>query len=291
MTIIPNGATVTPLERKLAEMNTADISADWYARASKVLRGGDGGEHGLLLYKLIRERSNLNRPLVALDVGTARGFSAMTMARAFIDGGLSGHVYTIDIVDHHESLDWHAAKHEPDEPLAGVEMTRSQIWAEWSQESAGITPIVDKSTKVLSDWNHGPIELAFLDGSHAYDDVKRDMNLLDPLIAEEGAIVVDDYHLGVSIARIPSRLVNAVARRLRRVLETSWPRMGELMARVGADNEYAVVTYRLHGVRKALAEFLEEQPRRWSLEIVTMPSRGGYQGSDYSLAVLTRRQT
>ena len=48
MTIIPNGARVTPLELKLAEMDTADLSDDWYTHAAKVLRGGDGGEHGLL---------------------------------------------------------------------------------------------------------------------------------------------------------------------------------------------------------------------------------------------------
>ena len=288
--MIPNGASVTPLERKLTEMNTAEMPAGWYARASEVLRGGDGGEHGLLLYKLIRERSNLDRPLVALDVGTARGFSAMTMARAMIDAGVSGDVYTIDTVDHHESLNWHAAKHDADDPLAGVEMTRSEIWARWFQEDAGITPITGQSRNVLGDWSHGPIELAFLDASHTYDDVKRDLTLLDPLIAEEGAIVVDDYHLGVSVARIPSRLVNAIARRLRRLLENAWPRMGELMARLGADNEYVVVTHRLYGVRKALAEFLDERSDRWSLEIVAMPSRGGYQGSDYSLAVLTRRE-
>ena len=55
-------------------MYTADLSDDWYTHAAKVLRGGDGGEHGLLLYKLIRSHSNTSRPIVVLDVGTARGF-------------------------------------------------------------------------------------------------------------------------------------------------------------------------------------------------------------------------
>ena len=35
-------------------------------------------------------------------------------------------------------------------------------------------------------------------------------------------------------------------------------------------------------------EFVEERDGRWSLEIVSMPSRGEYQGEDYSLAVLSR---
>ena len=290
MTIIPNGARVTPLELKLTEMDTADFSDDWYTHAAKILRGGDGGEHGLLLYKLIREHSNTSRPIVVLDVGTARGFSAMTMARAITDGGLSGHVYTVDIDDHHKSLNWHAAKHEADDPLAGLRMTRAEIWDKWFDEDAEIMPIIGKSTEVLKDWKYGHIDLAFLDGSHAYGDVKRELTLLDALVAKDGAIVVDDYHLGASIARIPSRLVTAVAARLRRVLESSWPSMGERVARFGSANEYLVVTYRLYGTRKAVAEFLEERPGQWSLEIVAMPTRGGYQGKDYSLAVLTRRQ-
>ena len=290
MTIIPNGARVTPLELKLTEMDTADLSDDWYAHAAKVLRGGDGGEHGLLLYKLICSHSNTSRPLVVLDVGTARGFSAMTMARAITDGDLSGHVYTVDIDDHHKSLNWHAAKHAPDDPLVGLRMTRAEIWDKWFDADPAITPITGKSTDVLNDWNHGAISLAFLDGSHAYHDVKRELTLLDNLMAEDGNIVIDDYHLGVNVFRIPSRLVTAVAARMRRVLESTWPRMGERIARFGSANEYTLVTYRLFGTRKAVAEFMNERPGQWSLEIVAMPSRGGYQGEDYSLAVLTRRQ-
>ena len=58
--------------------------------SARVLRGGDGGEHGVLLYKLIMEGARGGKPLVVLDVGTARGFSAITMARAMLDGELEG---------------------------------------------------------------------------------------------------------------------------------------------------------------------------------------------------------
>ena len=57
---------------------------------------------------------------------------------------------------------------------------------------------------------------------------------------------------------------------------------------MSANNEYAIVRQRLSGVRNAVVEFVEERDGRWSLEIVTMPSRGEYQGGDYSLAVLSR---
>ena len=41
-------------------------------------------------------------------------------------------------------------------------------------------------------------------------------------------------------------------------------------------------------IREAVRELLEERHDQWSLEIITMPSRGDYQGDDYSLALLTR---
>ena len=49
-----------------------------------------------------------------------------------------------------------------------------------------------------------------------------------------------------------------------------------------------LVKQRYAGIKRAVSEFLEEREGRWSLEIVTMPSRGQYQGNDYALAVLTR---
>ena len=53
-------------------------------------------------------------------------------------------------------------------------------------------------------------------------------------------------------------------------------------------DEYAIVRQRLSGVRNAVMDFVEEREELWSLEIVTMLSRGEYQGDDYSLAVLSR---
>ena len=134
--LIPEGTSVAPFSQKLAELSADDVSGDWYGRASRILRGGDGGEHGLILYKLIRQRAGLRHPLVILDVGTARGFSAMTMARAMLDAGMDGRVHSVDVIDHHELRGWHVDKQEADEPLAGVEMSRSEIWSRWFKEEA-----------------------------------------------------------------------------------------------------------------------------------------------------------
>ena len=287
--MIPNGGTLRPLSCKLRELGGLDVPGEWYRTASRVLRGGDGGEHGLLLYNLILERGRDDGPLVVLDVGTARGFSAVTMARAMLDGKLEGRVYSVDVIGHDEPRNWHGTKQDADEPLAGVEMSRSEIWRRWfPDEGSLITTIKAKSSEVLRGWGHGPIDYAFLDGSHEYEEVSGELAALDRLMAEGGVIVVDDFHLGVTVVRVRSRLLNAVPGRIGRLLGRVWPRSRSWSRRLSANNEYAIVRQRLSGVRNAVVEFVEERDGRWSLEIVTMPSRGEYQGGDYSLAVLSR---
>ena len=287
--LIQPGARVTPLHGKLAGLNAPDISEAWYRTAVDVLRGGDGGEHGLLLYKLVVQGRRGERPLVVLDVGTARGFSAITMARAMLDGELEGRVYSVDVIGHDEPLNWHGMKQDADEPLAGVDMSRSEIWGRWFAEESGlVTTVCGKSTEVLRGWRHGPIDCAFLDGSHEYEDVRGELEALDSLMTEGGVIVVDDFHLGVAVMRVRSRLLNAIPGRIGRLLGRVWPRTRNWSRRLSASNEYAIVRQRLSGVRNAVVEFVEERDGLWSLEIVSMPSRGEYQGEDYSLAVLSR---
>lgn len=60
---LPAGTSVTPFERKRAELHAGDLSEAWYRHAAKTLRGGDGGEHGILLYKLLHQRSDSGHPL------------------------------------------------------------------------------------------------------------------------------------------------------------------------------------------------------------------------------------
>ena len=287
--MIPPGTSLTPLKQKLGQLNGAAVSFDWYCRARRVLRGGDGGEHGLLLYKMARRSIESGGPLLALDVGTARGFSAMSLARAILDSGGSGCVYTVDVFDHDEPRQWHIAKQQDDELDGARPMTRSEIWERWfAEESAVVSTITSRSLEVLQEWPHGPINLAFLDGSHTYADVKGELTMLDSLMAERCAIIMDDYHLGVVAGRIRSRPVNLAAWGVGRTLGVVWQKARDAAPRLGEGNEFVVLKQRFAGIRRAVSEFLDERAGRWSLEIVTMPSRGEYQGDDYALAVLTR---
>ena len=283
---------VTTLELKLAEIEANDMPEGFYHRASRILRGGDGGDHGLLLYKLISKRfASTRQSVVLLDVGTARGFSAIAMAKAMMDADLRGELYTIDIIGQDESRDWHVTKQQHDEPLVGIEIARSEIWCQWYKEEAElIHSITGKSSEVLAAWSHGDITFAFIDGEHTYNAVKTDLEMLDTLMAEGGQIVLDDYHTGVSAARIPlpSRIANLTSYYLERCLGKIGTKPANMLRSIfGNDNEYIITRHKFYGVKKAVHEFLEDRRDRWSLEIITMPARGDYQGDDYSLALLT----
>ncbi len=292
MTLVPSGASVTSLDVKLAQLARAEVPHGWYRSARRVLRGGDGGEHGLLLYKLGRLFAGSGGSLVALDIGTARGFSAMMLARAILDEDAGGHVYTVDVFGHDEPRRWHIAKQRDDELDGARPMTRLEIWERWfAEESAVVSTITSRSLEVLQEWPHGPIDLAFLDGSHTYADVKGELTMLDSLMAERCAIVMDDYHLGVVAGRIRSRPMNFAAWGVGRTLGVVWQKARDAAPRLGEANEFVVLKQRFAGIRRAVSDFLEEREGRWSLEIVTMPSRGEYQGDDYALAVLTRSAT
>ena len=293
-TLMRSVTRVTTLEVKLSEIEADDMPEDFYHRASRILRGGDGGDHGLLLYKLLSKCfASARQSVVLLDVGTARGFSAIAMAKAMMDADLRGEIYTIDIIGQDEPRGWHVAKQQHDEPLVGIEMSRSGIWCQWYKEEAElIHSITGRSSEVLESWNHGDIAFAFIDGDHRYHAVKADLEMLDILMAEGGQIVLDDYHTGISATRIPlpSRIATLTSYYLERCLGKIGTRPANILRSIfGNDNEYIITRHKFYGVKKAIHEFLEERPDRWSLEIITMPSRGDYQGDDYSLALLTMK--
>ncbi len=275
------------MDRKLAELRVDGPAPEWYRRSCDILRGGDGGEHGLLLYKLVRQHQVENRPLVVLDVGTARGFSAVTMARALCET-VSGCIYTIDVVDHHQARNWHVEKQPPGDPLAGMTLSRAEIWHRWySHEADLVSPLKGRSWDLLAVWTHGPIDVAFLDGDHNHAAVSKELALLSPLMAPDGVIVLDDYHLVANVFRLRSRLVNRLVAEIGKGLRGPWPAAAQRL-RLGTDNEFVVVKQKFSGITAAVHEFLVGQQDRWALEVVRMPAQGEQEDEDYGLTVLTR---
>lgn len=176
-------------------LNFAEISLDagWYAKAIKWLRGDDPDQpfYGLLLYSLVLQK----RPTTIIDVGTARGFSAVCMAKALLDAKLeNSHIYTIDPIPHDKPISWHVQKQADTDPAMGTQLTRAELLKEFEPSLLDkITFLSDSSGQVLSEWNDGPIEFAFIDGDHSYQGVKTDIDAIVPHLSSDATLVFDDY--------------------------------------------------------------------------------------------------
>ena len=134
-----------------------DVDEEWHRRAVLYLRGGYGGEHGPFLYRLVFGM----RPRTVLDIGTARGFSALYMAKAMVDAGIDGYVYTIDTKPHDEPLRWHSPKQFLD-PFKDREVSRREILSSFEEEIVGrVVFLTGRSSEVLRDWRYGKVDLAF----------------------------------------------------------------------------------------------------------------------------------
>lgn len=172
-----------------------------------------------------------------------------------------------------------------------MSISRSEVWSRWFADEANrITPLLGQSHEILEDWSFGPILVAFIDGEHTYDAVRRDLSLLEHLMTPGGVIVLDDYHTGVSMGAFRSRPVNGAVRLIGRAAKHVWPSARHRL-RLGTGNEFLVVKRRYAGVYRAVSEFLMDGAGEWAIEIVSIPPRGDYHEADYSLALLTRVRT
>jgi len=184
------------IESVLRYLELPLLDREWYEKARHYLRGGDGGEHGLLLYGLVRKYNFAK----ILDIGTARGFSAMCVAKALEDNHEEhGFVFTIDVIPHDQPYEWYGRKNLASDPYAGKKLTRRQLLEPFENSlKRKIIFKTGRSSKALSphNWKSGNVDFAFIDGEHLYSVVKEDFELVKRILNPGGIIVFDDYHPG-----------------------------------------------------------------------------------------------
>ena len=92
-------------------------------------------QHGRVVYALIRkyiETSDI-KFINIIETGTARGFSAICMAKAIKDSNISGHIDTIDVLSHLRPQIWNCV-----DDLDGIK-SRKEILAPWQELTNMIT--------------------------------------------------------------------------------------------------------------------------------------------------------
>ncbi|MDC1279830.1 class I SAM-dependent methyltransferase [Pelagibacteraceae bacterium] len=151
-------------------------------------------QHGRVVFTTIANWINMNPietvPMITIwETGTARGFSALCMSKALEEQGRPARILTFDVLPHNKKMFWNCID-DHDGPL-----TRSELLKPWQKLLSNYVIFCQGDTKitlkrVLSERVH----IAFLDGSHSYDDVMFEFNQIKKFQFSGDIIIFDDYN-------------------------------------------------------------------------------------------------
>lgn len=150
-------------------------------------------DHGKILYALLRSYLSENlekKNITIVEIGTAKGFSSICMAKALNDHNVNGKIFTFDILDH----------------------TSKRIWNSYADTSNGISrlDLLNKWQSLINDYiifisgfSHinlkkiffNRINFAFIDGSHYGHDVEFEFNEITKYQFKNDVIIFDDYNV------------------------------------------------------------------------------------------------
>lgn len=178
-------------------------------------------QHGRVLYSLLRRYIARYDCIYAkvVDIGTAKGFSALCMYWALIDGDCLGKLTSIDVIDPDAATRRNSVA-EVDGPK-----TLRELLEPWP-ESENIQFVQSTGIEWLTGFSER-IHFAFVDGKHEYETVSREIKLLAKRQHRGDIAVFDDL-------QIPG-VHQAVAAFMKQNYETTilW---------VGPDRQYAIAT-------------------------------------------------
>lgn len=169
-------------------IDRAKLEAAARVLACPVKRNPPNWQHGRVLYAAARQYfAAANWHMVALDIGTAKGFSALCLQWAMDDAGRYGQVTSVDVIP--------PASTDPRNTVAELDSPKTlrQILAPWPEteridffESTGIAWLEASRERV---------HVAFVDGKHAGHVVRREGVLLASRQASGDLAIFDDVHI------------------------------------------------------------------------------------------------
>lgn len=145
--------------------------------------------HGRLLYSLLRRKLESTQTFTdfnVLDTGTARGFSALVMARAIIDSGKPGTIVTLDILGHSDKIFSNC--------IDGVNgaVSRSEIWHQWPDEARKVFVLSGSTSQILKSLHVPRVAFAFLDAQHKFLNVMEEFDWVSATQESGDQIIFDD---------------------------------------------------------------------------------------------------
>ena len=145
--------------------------------------------HGLIIYhklkKYISESKQNNFNI--LDLGTAKGFSSICLAKAIKDTNSQGKVISIDIIPHNKKMYWNS----PNDFLG--RFTREETLSKYKEYLKYIIYIQNDSTIALKTTHLNRIHFSFIDADHNYKKILSDIKIISSLQYRGDIIIFDDY--------------------------------------------------------------------------------------------------
>jgi len=150
--------------------------------------------HGRVLYSALSRYLAINRgsdsaaQINIWETGSARGFSTLCMAKALADQDRAGTILTFDVLPHRTRMYWNCI-----DDFDGPK-TREELLSPWQELMERYLIFHQGSTRIeMPKMKTARIHFAFLDGSHTYEDVWFEFNLICPHQQLNDMIVFDDY--------------------------------------------------------------------------------------------------
>jgi predicted O-methyltransferase YrrM len=146
-------------------------------------------QHGRVIYALTRRYLSAydGGPVSILDIGTAKGFSALCFRSALSDHGVAGDIVSVDVLDPSARV-----KRNTVAEVDGFKTLYETI-APWC-EPGQIDFRQQTGAKALAA-SSGRLHLAFVDGRHNYESVKEEARLLSERQRPGDIAIFDDTQI------------------------------------------------------------------------------------------------
>jgi predicted O-methyltransferase YrrM len=134
-------------------------------------------------------KTNFSDRVNVVETGTARGFSALCMAKALHDSNREGLIVTCDILPHFNKMIWNCID-DHDGPKS-----RAEILEPWRYLASKYILFHQGYAKIeLPKIQFDRVHFAFLDGAHNYDDILSEFEAIKDKQLAGDVIVFDDYN-------------------------------------------------------------------------------------------------
>jgi len=184
-----------PISEAIETELGAAIDSDWLDELALhtqivIKKSALNYQHGRVLYAALRDRlarlDDSTAHVCIFETGTARGFSALCMAKALNDAQQAGSIITFDILPHDKPMYWNCI-----DDLEG-QKSRRTLLNPWKELLNRITFVQDETRAILPRIGIGRVHFAFLDASHTFGDVMFEFSAVADNQEEGDVIVFDD---------------------------------------------------------------------------------------------------